>query len=60
MKYLNIALHGGGNYTLPLDDLGSFIEEIKEAPTNEERTYTLTIVVMSKEKYEALPEFEGH
>lgn len=62
MIYATIRLNIGGTYTQPLDQLAVLIDEIKEAAECQDMdcVWTVSLVEMTEEEYNALPEFMGH
>ena len=57
-RYVRCELKGGGSYLLPDNDLSILLAEIAEA--GDESEWHLTIMKMTKEEYERIPEFTGH
>ncbi len=63
MIYVKISLNTGGTYIQPIEELNILLEEIKEACTawgNLSEVWTISLVEMTPEEYEQLPEFSGH
>lgn len=58
MRFAKVKLQGGGSYVEPISNLGGLIEDIREAQVGE--VYTVEVVEMTPEAFEALPDFEGH
>lgn len=56
--YVIIKLIGGGTYTQPLDDLGVWFEEIKNAEVG--TVWRILKTEMTEAEYLKLPEFAGH
>jgi hypothetical protein len=57
-RYVRIRMESGGIYVQPANELGSLLDEIKEADVGEK--WTLELVEMTREEYARLPEFAGH
>lgn len=57
--FIKTHVHGGSTYIEPIEEfpnmLGGDIENAKVGDA-----FTLTILEMTQEEYDALPEFEGH
>ena len=58
LRFVNIRLHSGSNYTQPISSLTPLEDELAEATIGEK--WTLTLVEMTQAEYDALPEFVGH
>jgi|SRR5690348_5568290 len=60
--YARVKLIGGGSYMVPLDDLSSFQDELKETAANDDTksVFEVTVVNMTKLEYQRLAEFTGH
>jgi hypothetical protein len=60
-QYVLIELIGGGQYAQPVSEIASAIDgELDGVEIGESITLKLTPLAMTKEEYEALPDFEGH
>ena len=60
-KYVRVYLHGGGTYLVPEKEIATIVEaETDGLPMNETITLDLTVVEMSEEDYNSIPEFSGH
>jgi hypothetical protein len=62
MVYVKISLNVGSTYTIPLKHLNILFDEISESINGRslDHVWTLRLVEMTPEEYDALPEFEGH
>ncbi len=56
--YARIQLKGFAGYTQPLADMGVFLDDVQDA--NKGDVWTIEIIEMTRDEYEALPEFEGY
>lgn len=57
---LQITMNGGGGYCLPLDQVGTALEEIQLSIDEESSgEWTIRIIEMTDTELAALPEFEG-
>jgi hypothetical protein len=58
-KYLKIYNETAqGGYTTSLSEAISIVDEFREGEVGEK--WNVTVIEMSEEEYEALPEFEGY
>ena len=58
-KFIKIKLQGGGTYVVPVLDFCKYMNE--EIDINiPGATWDISIVAMTQEEYESLPEFQGH
>ena len=56
--YAQVSLEGGGIYTQPLDKLDVLVSEIQEGDAGDK--WTVELVAMTEEAYNAMPDFAGH
>lgn len=56
LRYLKVACHGG-HYTVAFSGFPEIVHEFDEC--DDDLEVTLSIVKMTKEEYERLPEFNG-
>jgi hypothetical protein len=57
-KFVRLKLEGGGSYIIPLSELHVFEGELAEGEVGDK--WTAELLTLTKDEYEALPEFAGH
>ena len=60
-KYVRIKLHGGSSYVQPVKLLADALDgELDGVEAGQSITITFTPLDMADERWEQLPDFEGH
>jgi len=61
LRYLKIALHGGGSYVQPLSQVHQAIDgELDGLQVGDKITLDFELIEMTEDEYENLAEFAGH
>lgn len=61
MKYIKIALDGGGSFLVPESIIGEAVKaELEDLQVGDKLTFDFELIEMTEDEYENLAEFEGH